>query len=211
MNNNTTTTNETPSKRQSRKLEQDLEQERREAIRTQRRRLQAEQSKKEKQHHQEKVDANRKKQEQQKQKQKQKQQQKSESGQKPKSRRGFWQKQGPYQQQPSQTSSTAGKPKHTVAEGMEKHENKWVTWIASLPRVDAAESAPFPHPKLFAMHLASCSKKDDSATLYRALMRTWHPDKFSQVIGKHLTEAQCKALYPRVQELSKQINAAFNK
>jgi len=210
MNNNTTTTNETPSKRQSRKLEQDLEQERREAIRTQRRRLQAEQSKKEKQHHQEKVDANRKKQEQQKQKQKQKQQQ-SESGQKPKSRRGFWQKQGPYQQQPSQTSSTAGKPKHTVAEGMEKHENKWVTWIASLPRVDAAESAPFPHPKLFAMHLASCSKKDDSATLYRALMRTWHPDKFSQVIGKHLTEAQCKALYPRVQELSKQINAAFNK
>lgn len=115
---------------------------------------------------------------------------------------------GSARSQPTDDTSKA-----TVSEGIQRHTEQWGAWAASLPRPDAAESAPFPHPKLFSRYLSSKSNSgsDVATATYRQQMRQWHPDKVHQAIGVHLTAAQQDFIYPKVELHCKLVNDAFGK
>jgi len=137
-------------------------------------------------------------------------------------KRKFWQKSGNPntasdkkcpRKTPKPQTSEPRKPKMTVAEGMAQHSRRWDVWAASLPN---SIKAPLPHPKLFTKHMSALldhGEFDDNAkkVAYRELMRQWHPDKVHQSIGNLLNRTQQEDLYPKVAEMCKQINAAFGK
>lgn len=144
------------------------------------------------------------------------QQQKAEKQRQKEDRRSKFVKypqQNPHQKCSTQTTARATKPHKTVSEGMAEHSTKWNCWVASLPRPDVATSAPFPHPRLFTKYLTmkAGGLQADADAAYKALMRTWHPDKFHQAIGEHLTTEQQDQLYPHVAEMAKEINVVFRK
>jgi len=139
--------------------------------------------------------------------------------------RGYWEKsqsdkkekqkksRKEYHRDGSARSQPDGVQKATVSDGMHRHDTRWIAWQSTLPRPDAHTSAPFPHPKLFSRYLAAKSKAEDhiAAASYRDLMRRWHPDKFNQSIGRHLTVLQKAVLCPIAEAHCKQINDAFGK
>lgn len=137
------------------------------------------------------------------------------------SRRCHWEKApGPGEQKKSRkqchrdgSARSHAANKMTVSAGMQRHDATWTVWQSTLPRPDAHTTCPFPHPTLFSRYLASKSRAEDciAAACYRDLMRRWHPDKFHQAIGHHLTRQQQDQLYPIAEALCKQINHVFGK
>lgn len=211
------------SKRQYKKLRQQLELEKRAADRMEKELKQAVQQKKEQMRKQQKEEQRRKKDEEDKAKEKARQRQKQQEAarkreQEQARRQQEWRKEQKEQKQRKEHTqrqhpkcTAQPSPKPNVAEGMLQHQGKWDAWVSSLPRPDAAESVPLPHPKLFAMHLASQARSAQPQVAYRQLMRTYHPDKFNQTVGCRLTSQQKDQLYPHVEELSKRINTMFGK